>query len=116
MYEFIMHYALYNYVNVMWISKQSYDSRVVDDYLWELAFSSLDIVLVTWRDLIKINELVVKIQELCHSLENLAILTPPLKYAWVMNSLPFAVTFSGGKSQRQSEKFFDLIALSQLTL
>ena len=58
-----------------------------DGYLWKLTLPSLYIVLVTWRHLIS-NDYETEIKDRRLFL----LLTPPLKYAWVMNSLPFAVT------------------------
>ena len=56
-------------------------------YLWKLTLPSLHIVLVTWRHLIS-NDYETEIKDRRLFL----LLTPPLKYAWVINSLPFAVT------------------------
>ena len=56
-----------------------------DGYVWKLTLPSLYIVLVTWRHLIS-NETEMKNRKL------FLLLTPPLKYAWVINSLPLAVT------------------------
>ena len=58
-----------------------------DSYLGKLTLPSLHIVLVTWRHLIS-NDYETEIKDRRLFL----LLTPPLKYAWVMNSLPFAVT------------------------
>ena len=69
------------------ITRNAGDDGDDDSYLGKLTLPSLHIVLVTWRHLIS-NDYETEIKDRRLFL----LLTPPLKYAWVINSLPFAVT------------------------
>ena len=77
-----------NAVQIIAMMMTIYDDDGDDDgYLWKLTLPSLHIVLVTWRHLIS-NDYETEIKDRRLFL----LLTPPLKYAWVINSLPLAVT------------------------